>query len=66
MGNIGILTGSDPVAIDQACMDLIYVSKDQGRDHFLKRVESRNGMHTIEAAEKLGIDTSSYEMIKVK
>jgi uncharacterized Fe-S center protein len=66
MKDIGILAGTDPVAIDQACMDLIYASKDPGRDHFLKRVESRNGMHTIEAAEKLGIGTRSYEMIRVK
>jgi uncharacterized Fe-S center protein len=65
MKDIGILAGTDPVAIDQACMDLIYASKDPGRDHFLKRVETRNGMHTIEAAEKLGIGSRSYEMIRV-
>jgi uncharacterized Fe-S center protein len=65
MKDIGILAGTDPVAIDQACMDLIYASKDPGRDHFLQRVESRNGMYTIEVAEKLGIGTRSYDLVKL-
>ena len=65
MKDIGILASLDPVAIDQACMDLIYQSDDPGRDHFLQRVESRNGVHTIEAAEDLGIGSREYELIEI-
>ena len=65
MKDIGILASLDPVAIDQACIDLIYKSDDPGRDHFLQRVESRNGVHTIEAAAELGIGTREYELIEV-
>ena len=65
MKDIGILVSEDPVAIDQACMDLIYASKDPGRDHFIERVETRNGAHTIEAAEALGAGTREYELIEV-
>ncbi len=65
MKDIGILVSEDPVAIDQACMDLIYASEDPGRDHFIERVETRNGVHTIEAAEALGAGTREYELIEV-
>lgn len=65
MKDIGILVSEDPVAIDQACMDLIYASEDPGRDHFIERVETRNGTHTIEAAEALGAGTREYELIEV-
>ena len=65
MKDIGILVSEDPVAIDQACMDLIYASEDPGRDHFIERVEARNGAHTIEAAEALGAGTREYELIEV-
>ena len=65
MKDIGILVWEDPVAIDQACMDLIYASEDPGRDHFIERVETRNGAHTIEAAEALGAGTREYELIEV-
>ena len=65
MKDIGILASLDPVAIDQACIDLIYKSDDPGRDHFLQRVESRNGVHTIEAAAELGFGTREYELIEV-
>ena len=65
MKDIGILVSEDPVAIDQACMDLIYASEDPGRDHFIERVETRNGAHTIEAAEALGAGTREYELIEV-
>ena len=65
MKDIGILVSEDPVAIDQACMDLIYASEDPGRDHFIERVETRNGAHTIEAAEALGAGNREYELIEV-
>lgn len=54
MKDIGILSSLDPVALDQACIDLIYQSKDPGRDHFIERVETRHGIHTIEAAAEIG------------
>lgn len=64
--DIGILSSSDPVAIDQACIDLVYAAKDDpGQRHFLDRVESRNGIHTIEAAAKLGVGTRDYELIEI-
>ena len=65
MKDIGVLSSLDPVAIDRACLDLIYASEDPGREHFLQRVESRNGAHTIEAAEALGYGTTDYEPIEV-
>ena len=65
MEDIGILASTDPVAIDQACMDLIYSSDDPGRDHFIERVESRHGIHTIEAAAELGFGTREYELVEV-
>lgn len=65
MKDIGILSSLDPVALDQACMDLIYRSEDPGRDHFLQRVESMHGTHTIDAAVKLGYGTKEYELINV-
>lgn len=65
MKDIGILSSLDPVALDQACIDLIYQSKDPGRDHFVERVESRNGTHTIDAAAKLRFGTKEYELILI-
>lgn len=65
MKDVGVLASLDPVAIDQACLDLIYASKDRGRDHFLERVESRNGVHTIEAAAALGFGSRAYELTEV-
>ena len=65
MEDIGILASTDPVAIDQACMDLIYASEDPGKAHFLERVESRHGVHTIEAAADLGFGSREYELIEV-
>lgn len=65
MKDIGILASLDPVAIDQACLDLVYKSKDPGRDHLLKRIESRKGVHTIEAAAELGFGTREYDLIKI-
>ncbi len=65
MKDIGILASLDPVAIDQACLDLVYKSKDPGRDHLLKRIESRKGVHTIEAAAELGFGTREYDLIEI-
>ena len=65
MKDIGILASLDPVAIDQACIDLIWKSEDPGRDHFVERVESRNGRHTIEAAAELGFGSREYDLIEV-
>jgi hypothetical protein len=63
MKDIGILISLDPVAIDQACLDLVYAAVDDpGRDHLLERIESRNGVHTIEAAAALGIGSREYEL----
>ena len=65
MKDIGILASLDPIAVDKACIDLIYNSKDPGRDHFVERVERQHGAHTIEAAEELGFGTTDYELISV-
>lgn len=65
MKDIGTLASLDPVALDQACIDLIYNSSDKGRDHFVERVESRHGVHTIEAAEKIGVGTREYKLINI-
>lgn len=66
MGDIGILASADPIAIDQACLDLVYASKDPGRDHLLERIESRNGVLTIEAAAELGYGSREYELVEVE
>lgn len=66
MKDIGILASLDPIAIDQACIDLVYDSKDPGRDHFVERVERQNGVHTIEVASKLGFGTREYELTELK
>ena len=63
MKDIGILASTDPIAIDQACIDFVYNSDDPGKDHFIERVESRHGIHTIEATEKLGFGSREYELI---
>lgn len=63
MKDIGMLASLDPVAIDQACLDLVYASDDAGRDHLIERIESRNGVHTIEAAAELGYGRREYELI---
>lgn len=66
MKDIGILASTDPIAIDQACIDLVYNSEDPGKEHFIERVESRHGIHTIEAAADLGFGTREYELINVE
>ena len=65
MADIGILASLDPIAIDRACLDLVYSSDDPGRDHLLERIESRNGAHTVDAAAELGFGSKEYELIKL-
>lgn len=65
MADIGILASLDPIAVDRACLDLVYASYDPGRDHLLERIESRNGAHTIDAAAELGFGSKEYELIKL-
>lgn len=65
MADIGILASLDPIAIDRACLDLVYASNDPGRDHLLERIESRNGAHTVDAAAELGFGSKDYELIKL-
>lgn len=66
MKDIGILISTDPIAIDQACLDLVYASDDPGKEHLIERIESRNGIHTIEAAEALGYGYRDYELIEIE
>ena len=66
MADIGILASLDPIAIDQACLDFVYNSTDPGRDKLIERIESRHGVHTIEAAAELGFGTREYELITLE
>lgn len=66
MKDIGSLISTDPIAIDQACLDLVYASDDPGKEHLIERIESRNGVHTIEAAEALGYGSRDYELIEIE
>ena len=66
MKDIGILASLDPIAIDQACLDLVYASDDPGRNHLIERIESRHGVHTIEAAAALNFGSRDYELIEVQ
>ena len=63
MQDIGILASTDPVAIDQACLDLVYNSTDPGKDKLIQRIESLHGVHTVEAAYDLGVGNREYELI---
>ncbi len=63
IGDIGILASLDPVALDQACLDLVYASDDPGKAYLIERIESRNGIHTVEAAAALGIGSRDYALI---
>jgi len=65
MKDIGILSSKDPVAIDKACLDLIYNSEDKGKDALIKRIESKNGALIIDEAENLNIGTKNYELINI-
>ena len=66
MKDIGILASLDPIALDKACIDLIYNSKDPGRNHFVERIERQNGIHTIDSALELGFGTKDYELINIE
>ena len=66
IADIGILVSTDPIAIDQACIDLVYACSDPGKPHLIERIESRNGVHTIEAAADLGYGVREYELVEVK
>ena len=65
MKDIGILASLDPVAIDQACIDLVYNSNDKGKEHLIERIESRNGIHTIESAHEIGVGNREYKLIEI-
>ncbi|MBP3560714.1 MAG: DUF362 domain-containing protein [Clostridia bacterium] len=65
IADIGILISDDPIAIDQACIDLVYSSSDPGKPHLIERIESRNGIHTVETAAKLGYGSREYELIEI-
>ena len=64
MADIGILASTDPIAVDQACVDLVYASSDPGKEKIVERIESRNGLHTLEAAAALGYGTREYRLIE--
>ena len=63
--DIGILSSLDPVALDQACVDLVYNSDDPGKKDLIERIESRNGIHTIETAAKLGAGNREYDLVSL-
>ena len=65
MKDMGILISEDPIAIDQACIDIVENSNDPGKNHFMERVNSRKGLHTIEAAAELGFGSREYELIEI-
>ena len=65
MKDIGVLASLDPIAIDKACIDLIYNSSDPGRDHLVERIDSRHGTHILEASNKLNFGTTNYELINI-
>ena len=66
IADIGILVSTDPIAIDQACVDLVYACSDPGKPHLIERIESRNGVHTIEAAAALGYGQREYTLVEVE
>jgi uncharacterized Fe-S center protein len=64
MADVGILASTDPVALDQACVDLVYASDDDSAD-LIARIESMDGQHVLEAAEQLGVGSRSYELVEI-
>lgn len=65
IADIGILASTDPVALDQACVDLVYASNDPGKKHMIERIESRNGIHTVKAAAALGVGNRKYKLVSI-
>ena len=65
MADIGILASADPVAVDQACLDLVYASNDPGKPHLVERIETRHGVHTVEAAAELKVGSREYELVEL-
>lgn len=65
MADIGILASLDPVALDQACVDLVYQSDDPGKAHLIERMESLHGIHIVETAAALGVGTREYELVEL-
>lgn len=65
MGDIGVLASLDPVALDKACVDLVYASEDHGKIHLVERMESRNGIHTLVHAEKIGLGSQDYTLVVI-
>lgn len=65
MADIGIAASLDPVALDEACLDMIYASKDPGRNHFVERVEGQHGRHTVDYAARLGLGSQEYELVEL-
>lgn len=63
--DIGMLISLDPIAIDKACIDLVYNSKDPGKEHLIERITSRNGIHTINCACKIGYGSTDYELVDI-
>ena len=66
IADIGMLASTDPVAIDKACLDLVYACDDPGKAHLIERIESRNGVLTVDAAAELGIGSKEYELVEIK
>ena len=66
MGDIGILASTDPVALDKACVDMVYASPDPGKSHLIERMESRHGIHTLEHAEAIGLGSQQYRLVELK
>ena len=65
MGDIGILASLDPVALDKACTDLVRSSEDHGKIHLIERIDSRQGMHTLDYAEQIGLGSQQYELVRI-
>ena len=65
MADIGIFASADPVALDQACVDAVYASEDPGKAALIQRMESQNGIHTVEAAAKLGLGSREYQLVEL-
>ncbi len=65
LADIGVLASLDPVALDQACVDLVYASDDPGKKHLIERIESKHGIRTVESAAKLGVGTRRYDLVRI-